>query len=192
MIRAIIFDCFGVLYLDSSRHFYEHQIPNYELLLPELLELNKASDYGLISHDEWINSVAELAKVDRSFVAENIDGIHKRNDALFRYVEQLRSEYMIGMCSNIGPGGMDQFFSQSEREKLFDVVVLSGDEGIVKPNPAIFELVAERLGARPRECVMIDDIEDNCSGADAAGMRAIHYVSNAQMRHELHTLLEKS
>lgn len=192
MIRAIIFDCFGVLYLDSSRHFYEHQVPNYEKLLPQLLDLNRASDYGLLSHDEWINEVATLTRVDRDFVAENIDGVHKRNDPLFVYMNQLRGSYKIGMCSNIGPGSMDQFFSPSEREKLFDTVVLSGEEGITKPNPAIFRLVSDRLGVDPRECIMIDDIEENCSGADAAGMRAIHYISNAQMQRELESMLNNN
>lgn len=192
MIRAIVFDCFGVLYIDSSRHFYEHHVPNYEALLPELLDLNRASDYGLITHDEWIDSVASLARVDREFVAQNIDGVHRRNDALFEYVAQLRGQYKIGMCSNVGPGGMDQFFSLSEREQLFDSVVLSGEEGVVKPNPAIFRIVAERLGVDSRECVMIDDIEENCSGADAAGMRAIRYESNAQLQRELTAILEES
>lgn len=192
MIKAIIFDCFGVLYIDSSRHFYEHHVANYETLLPELLDLNKASDYGIITHDEWIDQVAEIARVDRTFVAQNIDGVHKRNDALFDYVDQLHETYTIGMCSNIGPNGMDQFFSQAERKKHFDVVVLSGEEGVVKPSPVIFKTTAERLGCLPRECVMIDDIEENCQGADAAGMRTIHYVSNAQLKRDLKLLLSES
>lgn len=190
MIRAIIFDCFGVLYIDSSRHFYEHHIPNYEQLWPQLMELNKASDYGLITRDEYIDSVAELTGADRAFIVENINGIHKPNQKLLEYAEGLRSRFKLGMCSNIGPGGMDSFFSPQERQKLFDAVVLSGDVGMVKPNPAIFRLMAERLNVEPRECIMIDDIEENCSGADAAGMHAIQYVTNAQIRRDLAAMVK--
>lgn len=190
MIRAIIFDCFGVLYIDSSRHLYEHHVPNYEQLWPQLMELNKASDYGLITRDEYIDSVAELTGADRAFIVENINGIHKPNQKLLEYAESLRSRFKLGMCSNIGPGGMDSFFSPQERQKLFDAVVLSGDVGMVKPNPAIFRLMAERLNVEPRECIMIDDIEENCSGADAAGMHAIQYVTNAQIRRDLAAMVK--
>lgn len=190
MIRAIIFDCFGVLYLDASRHFYEHYIPDYETFLPQLLELDRASDYGLISDDELIDGIVEVTHADRKFVAENIRGAHRRNQKLLDYMVTLHRNFKIGMCSNIGPGAMDSFFSVIERQQLFDTVVLSGDEGIVKPNPEIFRLVAERLGVMPRECVMIDDIEENCAGADAAGMRALQYVTNAQTERDLSALLE--
>jgi len=54
---------------------------------------------------------------------------------------------------------MDDFFSATERAQFFDAVVLSGEENLTKPHPHIFELVAARLGLRPDECVMIDDIE---------------------------------
>lgn len=189
MIRAIIFDCFGVLYTDSSRHFYEHSIPNYEQLWPQLMDLNKEADYGLITRDEHIDAIAELTGSDRMFVAQNISGVHKRNQHLLEYIESLRPRFQIGMCSNIGPGGLDAYFSLEEREQLFDTVVTSGEEGITKPNPAIFQLTAARLGVEPNECVMIDDIEENCSGADAAGMRAIQYVTNAQIQRDLARLI---
>lgn len=188
MIRAIIFDCFGVLYVDASRYFYEHAVPNSDRLTPELLSLNKAWDYGLIDRNEWLDSIAELTGLDREYVKTNVSGDHKRNQKLLDYAESLRQQFKLGMCSNIGPDGMDEYFSKHEREKLFDTVVLSGEEGVTKPNPEIFRLVAERLGVRPDECVMIDDIEENCSGADAAGMQTIVYHTNRQLKNDLQKL----
>lgn len=189
MLRAVIFDCFGVLYLDASKHFYETHVPNYEVLWPELMQLTKASDYGLITQDELVDGVVELTGAKPAFVAANIRGVHKRNQALLDYAEQLRETYRLGMLSNIGPGAMDSFFSLEEREQLFDAVVLSGDVGMTKPHPAIFALMAERLGVSPHQCVMIDDIEENCAGADAAGMKAIKYDSNTQVKHDIQQLL---
>lgn len=189
MIKAVIFDCFGVLYLDTSRHFYEHHVKNYEALRPELLNLNKAADYGILSQAELNKAVAELTGLDLPFVSEHIQGIHKRNDVLLSYAQSLRSNMAIGMLSNIGPGAMDDFFTKSERSTLFDAVVLSGEEGITKPHPHIFALMAERLGVSPHECIMIDDVKENCAGADAAGMRAILYQSNTQVMHEIDELV---
>lgn len=192
MIKAVIFDCFGVLYLDTSRHFYENHIPDYEKLWPELMELNKQSDYGLISQDELVDGVVELTGADRNFVAENIRGVHKRNDSLLDFAISLRDKYKVGMLSNIGPGAMDTFFSPEDRKMLFDATVLSGDVGVVKPNPAIFQMIAEKLGVDTGECVMIDDIEDNCAGADASGMRAIQFINNAQVKRDLDKLLKET
>lgn len=189
MLRAVIFDCFGVLYLDASKHFYETHIPNYEVLWPELMQLTKASDYGLITQDELVDGVVELTGAKREFVADNIRGVHRRNQALLEYAEELRGSYHLGMLSNIGPGAMDSFFAPEERERLFDAVVLSGDVGMTKPHPAIFALMAERLGVSPHECVMIDDIEENCGGADAAGMKAVKYDTNTQVERDLARLL---
>lgn len=191
MIRGIIFDCFGVLYVDTSQYFYEHHIKDYERLRPELKNLNKAADYGLLSQDELNQSVAELTGLDLPFVSSHIQGIHKRNEKLLEFSQELRKDYKVGLLSNIGPGSMDSFFIKSERDALFDAVVMSGEEQMTKPHPQIFVLAAERLGLTPGECVMIDDVEENCSGADAAGMRAILYESNQQVVDELRTLLEE-
>jgi epoxide hydrolase-like predicted phosphatase len=190
VIRGIIFDCFGVLYIDASRYFYEHHVVRYEQLQPELLSLNKAYDYGLLSQKELDQAVSDLTGLDLPFVSEHIQGIHKRNEKLLEYAENLRGKYKVGMLSNIGVGAMDGFFSLAERTQLFDAVVLSGEENLTKPHPRIFEIAAERMGLQPHECVMVDDIEENCAGADAAGMRAILYQSNAQVKAELKKLLE--
>jgi FMN phosphatase YigB (HAD superfamily) len=42
-----------------------------------------------------------------------------------------------------------------------------------KPEPEIFLLGAERLGVAPEECVFVDDLRENCAGAEAVGMTAI-------------------
>jgi putative hydrolase of the HAD superfamily len=56
---------------------------------------------------------------------------------------------------------------------LFDVVVLSGREGLRKPQPEIYLLAAERLGVPPAACVFVDDLPANVEGAAGVGMTAI-------------------
>jgi len=72
VIRGIIFDCFGVLYVDASRYFYEHHVEQYDRLQPELLSLNKAYDYGLLSQKELDQAVSDLTGLDLPFVSEHI------------------------------------------------------------------------------------------------------------------------
>ena len=57
--------------------------------------------------------------------------------------------------------------------KLFDGVVISGEVGLYKPQPEIFHLGAERIGLEPADCVFVDDLAENCEGAEAVGMTAV-------------------
>jgi putative hydrolase of the HAD superfamily len=57
--------------------------------------------------------------------------------------------------------------------RLFDGVVISGEVGLYKPQPEIFRLGAERVGLEPTQCVFVDDLVENCEGAEAVGMTAV-------------------
>lgn len=61
----------------------------------------------------------------------------------------------------------------------FGVTVVSGIEGVMKPEPAIFERLCARAGVAPAECLFIDDSAANVAGAEAAGMAA-HRFSGAE------------
>jgi epoxide hydrolase-like predicted phosphatase len=56
---------------------------------------------------------------------------------------------------------------------LFDAVVISAEVGLHKPQPEIYLLAAERLGVAPDDCVFVDDLRENCAGAEAVGMTTV-------------------
>ena len=186
-IKAVIFDCFGVLYTDSKQSLLDVVAPERH---QELHDLFTANNYGLFGRRAYLEQVAEIVGKSVDEVSEYIAHEHHLNKKLTRYIaERLRGEYKIGMLSNIGREWIDSFFSKHQLHDLFDDVVLSGEEGIVKPNPAIFELAATRLGVLPAECIMIDDIIENCDGAIEAGMAGIHFQDNDQLLADLEALL---
>lgn len=57
--------------------------------------------------------------------------------------------------------------------ELFDDAVISAEVGLHKPQPEIYRLAAERLSEPPASCVFVDDLRENCEGAEAVGMTAI-------------------
>lgn len=59
--------------------------------------------------------------------------------------------------------------------KLFDAVVISGEVGLRKPDPAIFALGAAELGLPASACVFVDDLDVNVTAAEAAGMTGVHH-----------------
>ena len=185
MTKAIIFDCYGVLYVDSHRSLKQE----YPELAQDIADLSQQSDYGWIDREEYVQGLSHLTGESTGTITEFILTEHHLNKPLVSVIAELKSEYKIGMVSNVGRGWLDDFFAQHNLRHLFDMVVLSGEEGMTKPNPEIFELAAQRLEVDPSECIMIDDIQDNCDGADAAGMRAIHYRSITQLTNDLQAMI---
>jgi 2-haloacid dehalogenase len=67
----------------------------------------------------------------------------------------------------------------------FRDIVVSGDERLIKPDPAIYRLLLERNGLRAADCLFIDDSPKNVAGAEAVGMKAHHFTSPENLRAHL-------
>ena len=83
-----------------------------------------------------------------------------------------------------------EFFApfRAREARLFDRfrdIVVSGDERLVKPDPAIFHLALRRFGLAPEEALFVDDNAANVAGAEAVGIRAHHFRDAATLRAEL-------
>ena len=76
----------------------------------------------------------------------------------------------------------DKFRETLER---FAFLGVSGDERILKPDPAIYRLLLDRNSLAASSCVFIDDSEKNVRGAEAVGMKAIHFTTPDALRTEL-------
>lgn len=190
MIKAIIFDYFGVIQPDvlptAYRSFGGDPDKDAQFLHATITALNHgyikssrpviAERLG-ISTDDWVRALDERRGHDKELLA---------------YILQLRKHYKTGLLSNIGPGGLQVMWPNGELEKYFDIAIASGDVGRVKPEPEIFQLMAERLGVQPSECIMLDDLQKHCDGARSAGMQAIQYRHFAEAKVELERLLSQS
>ena len=69
--------------------------------------------------------------------------------------------------------------------ELFDDIVVSGEERVAKPDPAIFAILARRAGRPLTECVFVDDSPANVEAAAAAGMDAIRFTDTGHLRGDL-------
>jgi putative hydrolase of the HAD superfamily len=99
-----------------------------------------------------------------------------------------RSGIRTALISNSwGTGLYDQ--DRAAFPELFDAVVISGEVGLHKPEPEIFRLAAERIGVPPEECVFVDDLRENCAGAEAVGMTPVLHRGSEGTLPELERLL---
>ncbi len=187
MISAIVFDCFGVLMTDAWLPFKARVFGDDPELSLEATNLMRQSDAGLISYDDFIHSIAELASMPFIETKKAIDD-NVANEELFAYIKELKKDYKIGLLSNASANWLADMFSP-EQLQLFDAVALSYETGHIKPDQRAYEIVAERLGVDTSECVFVDDQELCCTGAREAGMKAVWYQNVDQTRTELNVLL---
>jgi epoxide hydrolase-like predicted phosphatase len=74
-------------------------------------------------------------------------------------------------------------------DEIFGLVVDSAFVGCRKPDPEIYELTLERLGVPASSCLFVDDVAANCEGAEALGIRTVHFRHNAQAMAEVRSSL---
>jgi putative hydrolase of the HAD superfamily len=188
MIKAIIFDCFGVLTAGTWKAFMDS--------LPETADveaardLNRAYDAGIISKEEFLQGVKEATGHEPQQVEELLASDITKNIPLLDYIRDLRGRgYKIGMLSNIATNWIRDVFLTPEEGALFDDMVMSFEVGMVKPDPRLFRLACERLGAEPTEVVLVDDIDRYCVAAKAEGLQTVLYTDFKQTKQELENIL---
>lgn len=188
MIRAVVFDCFGVLTTDAWLPFKKKHFGHDHALAQQATDLNKQVDAGLASYKDFINGVAEMAGISAEQARRDIED-NSANAALFDYIARdLKPSYKIGMLSNAGENWLGDLFAP-EQAKLFDAVSLSCDTGFIKPDRRAYQSIADALNVQLEECVMIDDMERFCVEARDIGMQAIVFRNTEQAIRDIARLL---
>ncbi len=179
MIRAVIFDCFGVLTSEGLLQFFDEYFSDDDNRRQELSDVLRGMNTGLIDRDEALNRFAELAGVE-TYVVKTALANNKPDEKLFDFIKnKLKPSYKIGILSNAGANRIVELFG-SEKATLFDNIVLSFQVGMAKPDTAIYELSAQNLGVTTEECIFIDDQAYYCEAAEVAGMKAVNHKQTSE------------
>ncbi len=188
MIKAVVFDCFGVLAEDGWLPFKRRHIGNDTELAEQVADLGKQNEHGYISTDEYFRKASELIGVDQVLLRDAV-GKRAPNEELFEYIAtHLKPRLKIGLLSNANFDVKVEIFEPAQ-SRLFDASVLSYESKIIKPDPRSFELIASRLGVAITDCLFIDDVERYCAVAEDLGMQSIVYKNPNQVISELNQFL---
>ena len=157
----------------------------------EGLVLLRRLEKGELTAEEFSQQFAPLLGVNPDKLVERLfAGVGPDEPMLDAVRRARRSGIKTGLISNSWGEGLA--YEPALLEELFDVVVISGDVGLHKPQPEIFLLAAERVGVGPGDCVFVDDLRENCAGAEAVGMTAILHRGSAGTLPQLEELLGAS
>ncbi len=188
MVKAIIFDFFGVLADRGTASFRKTHLADDPQKDRQAKKLNDELGRGNLGYNDFIDALAALGGVDRQKVLGYTED-YQPNQPLLDYIrDRLKHRYKIGIISNAGADWVLRILG-SRNLKLFDDVVLSYKTGFIKPEAEIYELSAKNLGVKPEACVFIDDILTYCQGAEAVGMSTVWYQDFEHFKTELEKIL---
>jgi len=196
--RVVVFDLGGVLLDWNPRYLYRKLFAGDDAAMEEFLadvctvEWNERQDAGR----KFADAVAEL-------MPRHADKTHLIEAFGNRFGEMIPGaiDGTVDILAELKRAGVPRYgltnwsaetFPPQRRRfpflSWFDGIVVSGDEGVIKPDPRIFRILLERYAIAPEEAVFIDDNPANAAAADALGIHGIHFRSPDLLRRELKAL----
>jgi putative hydrolase of the HAD superfamily len=206
-IKAIVSDFGGVLTTPLLAAFAAFQDDSG--ISPE--SLGKAMRVGLDEGEE-----IPLFQLERGEISEDafIEGLEDGLEAILDHRPHLHhfrqkfwgalhpNEPMIELMRELKVNGLKMaMLTNNVREwepiwramlpvdEIFEEIVDSAFIGCRKPEPRIYELTLERIGMPAEACLFVDDLSPNIEGAEAAGMKAVHFRDNEQAIAEIRAAL---
>jgi putative hydrolase of the HAD superfamily len=171
---------------DAFRAFCEREGIEWERLETTMIEAYRHVDpeslvarveTGHVDRAEFERFLAEALSKDRDSPVDAKDLIARMmadlrlDDEMIEAVRTARRRGVrTGLLSN--SWGID-YYPHDLLAELFEVVVISGEVGMRKPDPDVFRSAAERLELPPEACVFVDDIKSNVEASERVGMRGV-------------------
>ena len=200
MIKAIIFDFGRVISAQKPTSLfssYENELGLEPGTINSIMFNSKAWEDALIGgktvEEFWqeigpqlnLNSRIEIDAFRRRYHADEAV-----NHSVVDLLQRLYGRYKLAVLSN-SPPGLSQWLADWNLLYLFDTVFCSGDEGVVKPEPAAFKITLQRLAVEPEEAVFIDDTMEHVEASLKMGLHGILFTTAEALEEELGGLLGK-
>ncbi len=193
-LKAIIWDVGGVLVRTADRRprtaLASRLGTTYENL--EHLVFNspsgRAAQLGEITTAQnWENvrqqlgfSAAETPAVQAEFFGGDV-----LDRELVQFIRGLSARYTTAILSNMGDFLRPLLTDDWKIADAFAHIVISCEEGVMKPDPRIYQIVLARAGVAPHEAVFIDDFQHNIQGAQNAGLHGILFQNSEQVKEDV-------
>lgn len=202
-LRAVIFDLGRVLVdIDFDSGLYRQMADQFDMT-PEAMfaqfckdELFQNYCRGELSPSEFHQRFTEWNGLAISFdeFALAWCDIFLPMPGMLELMTELQQRRTVSILSDTDPLHWNYITSRWPVLTTVEYPTLSFEVGFTKPAPQIFLAAASRIGMKPEECFFTDDLTRNVQGAQAAGMTAVQFTGEADLRQALalHGLLPEA
>ena len=180
MKKAVIIDAGGVLIRATgfaARRTWEANRGHPEGFLDAVVEEAVGPGWaGGRSESEIHGSLVRLAGItepELPGLLEVLDAHEEVDAAVAAALQSVRPRCRTAVLANAGPGRRAALEDRFHIDRLVDLIVISAEEKISKPDPRIYRSTAERLGVEVVDCLFVDDSRVNVEGAEAVGMTGL-------------------
>lgn len=199
MIKTVIFDIGNVLVNFHWREMYQEKglkgeifdrVANATILSPVWCEI----DRGIMTYEEVLDAFVNQDKEMESEIRRALENTHNivtKRDFAIPWICGLKERGLqVLVLSNFGKKLIDDCPDAMDFLPYTDGGILSYQDHLLKPEPAIYQLLLERYGLKAKECVFIDDLQGNIDAAKGQGIHGIVFQTYEQAAAELNRMIE--
>jgi epoxide hydrolase-like predicted phosphatase len=196
-IQALIFDVGGVLIRTAdytSRRQLEKRLGLADWESEKIVfnsEMGRKAQHGSITNIQLWESIAQSLSLSPDSLEQfrqEFWGGDLLDEELVALIRQLKKRYQTAIISNATDSLRQTLQTTFPIADAFDLIVISAEEKVMKPDPEIYLRTLARLGRRPAETVFIDDFAENIAAARELGMHTIHFNPSINLTAELKSL----
>jgi 2-haloacid dehalogenase len=195
-ISTIIFDFGGVLIDWNPRYMYKEEFEESSAM-EDFLNRVCTDDWNL--QQDKGRSLAEGTRILQESFPEHVAKIQLFYDQWEKMIKgqisqnvnvlrKLKEKYKLYGLTNWSAETFPIVFNRYPFFKLFDGIVISGEEKLIKPDRKIFELLLDRYQLKAENALFIDDNIKNIQAAKELGFTTIHVLEKTDLERELHVL----
>jgi epoxide hydrolase-like predicted phosphatase len=188
-LKALIFDVGGVLVRTEDRRPRTMLADAFGMTYGELEDIVFNSESGAAAqrgertaaeHWEWVRDRIGLREEEIEPVRDTFFAGDVLDAGLLRYLRGLKGLHQLAIITNALDDAREVLTRKFGLGDLFDSIVVSAEEQVMKPDERIYRIALERIGADPGETVFVDDFPQNVRAAQAVGMRTVWFRSRDQ------------
>lgn len=201
-IETIIFDFGGVLYLTPDVKWMNRwkkilglkDDPEIAAMLanPNESEVMDQICLGNLPEDTIWQMLAEKMNISANLLKKlqrKATSKQMLNRSMVDLLAELSENYRTGILSNAGDQTRSLMEDVFGLDQIVEDIVISAEEGVIKPDPAIYQIALDRLNATAESTLFLDDYLPNVRAAQTLGMTAVQFLDNDQARADIQAAL---
>lgn len=149
---------------------------NAKELLSKVKQFDEEIDAGNISEKDVWKSICKETKVEFSpnwlqeaFISTPID------EQMLAYARELNNKYGVGIITDNSTERMNTIMKQNKQFNIFDTIIISEDVNCTKKGTKIFEVATQKANVNAKECIFIDNKQNNVESAINAGFIGVYF-----------------